>query len=372
MPGLGADILGVHARLRDRTRRRVRVHRQLTVATLGIWLLTSLSSAVVLILVRDSAPAAAQTTLPGGGTSTTRPTGPATNGPATTAPAATRPTSPATTVATNSTTTADRRPLEVVLDRNAALFEVADLVPGSVGVNCVTARLVDGGDVDVVRLFGEVGGSGLADHLDVVLEVGTVAPGAACSTFTGSVAFTGTLADFGRQHRDAATGAALPVVDGRTTIRMTWTLRDDNEAQGRTAAAAFVFEARGVGVAVEQPTPTTVPGSTATTTAPRDQTPVGEQSDATESRVQMIARNLTGWLPEGIQPAVRRGIEVAVLTTELAARTTAFPSAFIVALGVFVVLQHRIDRADPKLARAPSHPEPDLRFLPRHTIGRAR
>jgi hypothetical protein len=41
-----------------------------------------------------------------------------------------------------------------------------------------------------------------------------------------------------------------------------------------------------------------------------------------------------------------------------------FPLSVLVLLVLFLLLQDRIDRRDPKLALAPEHAEPDLRFSP--------
>jgi hypothetical protein len=43
---------------------------------------------------------------------------------------------------------------------------------------------------------------------------------------------------------------------------------------------------------------------------------------------------------------------------------TAFPLILLIVAGLFLLVQDRIDRRDPKLARAPLHARPDLPFLP--------
>lgn len=268
------------------------------------------------------------------------------------------------------TTTAEvsnAEPFEVLLDRNAALFDVAGLVPGSTATNCLTARVKGPAEGGVVRLFGEVEGSGLADFLDVEVEAGTIPPGGGCEAFRGASIFAGTLAEFGRRFTDAATGAAVPVSGATATIRMRWVLRDDNAAQGLTAAAAFVFEARGTNVVLESPTAATpIP----TPSGPAPTSEAGPDAGDADDGGSGLARALTEWLPASVQAVAQQVVEAVVLSSALAARASAFPSTFLVALGVFVVLQHRIDAADPKLARAPTHPEPDLQFLPRRSIGR--
>jgi len=48
---------------------------------------------------------------------------------------------------------------------------------------------------------------------------------------------------------------------------------------------------------------------------------------------------------------------------------TAFPAGLAVLVGIFLMLQDRIDRSDPKLALAPVHADPDLGFGPPDAAG---
>jgi hypothetical protein len=47
-----------------------------------------------------------------------------------------------------------------------------------------------------------------------------------------------------------------------------------------------------------------------------------------------------------------------------AVRTSSLPLGALLLLGMFLLLQDRVDRRDPKLALAPEYPEPHLLFEP--------
>jgi hypothetical protein len=51
---------------------------------------------------------------------------------------------------------------------------------------------------------------------------------------------------------------------------------------------------------------------------------------------------------------------------------TGFPIGVLLLLGMFLLLQGRIDRSDPKLALAPEYPETDLPFDLDHRTGSPR
>ena len=56
-------------------------------------------------------------------------------------------------------------------------------------------------------------------------------------------------------------------------------------------------------------------------------------------------------------------VAIARAVRDVAART-AFPLLLLIVAGLFLLIQNRIDRGDPKLAHAPLHADPDLPFLP--------
>jgi hypothetical protein len=54
------------------------------------------------------------------------------------------------------------------------------------------------------------------------------------------------------------------------------------------------------------------------------------------------------------------------------AQRGAFPLVLLIIAGLFLLIQNRLDRRDPKLAHAPLHAQPDLPFLPPTSPGDAR
>jgi hypothetical protein len=62
------------------------------------------------------------------------------------------------------------------------------------------------------------------------------------------------------------------------------------------------------------------------------------------------------------QSALARLADDIIRAVGTAARHSAFPIALLVAMGLFLLLQDRIDRRDPKLALAPLHADPKLDF----------
>jgi hypothetical protein len=123
------------------------------------------------------------------------------------------------------------------------------LVPGVPEQRCIRVTL-DGNVVpEPVRLYGANVSGALADHLDLVVEVGP--DGGVfgdCSGFTPeSELFAGTLADFGSRHATFDSGLATwtPVAPGESrSFRFTVTVRDVPEAEGLSAGFGFSWEAR--------------------------------------------------------------------------------------------------------------------------------
>ena len=141
---------------------------------------------------------------------------------------------------------------DVVLDDDDAggvAFNVANMAPGDSRTRCIEVTYTGSLTADV-HLYGTVGGTGLADYLDVDVAIGTGGSFASCTGFSAtSTLFTGTLADFGSMHTDYASG--LGGLNGATdptsrTYRITVTLQDENAAQARSATAGFTWEAQNV------------------------------------------------------------------------------------------------------------------------------
>lgn len=132
-------------------------------------------------------------------------------------------------------------------DAGSVLFDIANLAPGDARTRCIAVDY-NGSLTADVRLYGEVGGNGLAGFLDVDIEAGSGGGTTSCSGFVPSTTlFSGTLAEFGAAHTGYTnglggfTGATDPA---SRTYRVTVVLRDDNAAQGRSAIAGFTWEAQ--------------------------------------------------------------------------------------------------------------------------------
>jgi hypothetical protein len=147
-------------------------------------------------------------------------------------------------------------------DTDQALFSVAGMIPGESRSRCLTVTYT--GTVPAqVRLYGSVGGSGLADHLDLRITRGSI-PGAGAADCTGftpdgaahlgqghdpGVVYDSTLSAFptswtgAREDPDGTdTGHWLP---GDThAYRFTLTLRGEDAGAGLTATPTFVVAAR--------------------------------------------------------------------------------------------------------------------------------
>jgi hypothetical protein len=135
-------------------------------------------------------------------------------------------------------------------DAGSVMFNLAGMKPGDTSTKCVNVSYTGSLAADV-RLYGTVGGTGLASYLDTVVDIGTGATGGAamdCTGFTSDANLhTGTLDAFGTAHTNFGNGAGgFAGVTGPVTrsYQVTVTLQDDNNAQGRTATATFTWEAQ--------------------------------------------------------------------------------------------------------------------------------
>ncbi len=68
-------------------------------------------------------------------------------------------------------------------------------------------------------------------------------------------------------------------------------------------------------------------------------------------------------MQDGVEKAVAVVDDVGQVS-EGVARNSTFPLALIAVIVAFLVVQHRIDLRDPKLAQSPVITDPHLRFLP--------
>lgn len=135
-------------------------------------------------------------------------------------------------------------------DAGAVMFTVSGMRPGDSVVRCINVTY--GGSLSAdVKLYGAVGGSGLASYLTTTIEAGSGAVGGLSFDCTGFGAaetlHSGTLAAFGTANTNYATGLggfAGATAGSTRSYRVTVTLQDDNAAQGLSATATLTWEAQ--------------------------------------------------------------------------------------------------------------------------------
>jgi hypothetical protein len=144
-------------------------------------------------------------------------------------------------------------------DSGNALFTVQGFTPGDAFVRCIEVDYSSTGGVQSsLRLYGQTGGTGLAQYLDLRIRRGTMpsagTPGD-CTGFTpdvddyeGSgqgVIFDSTLDAFGDDYAAGTSDPATAWSDGdKAVYEITLTVQNDNAAQGLDATQDFQFEAR--------------------------------------------------------------------------------------------------------------------------------
>lgn len=134
-------------------------------------------------------------------------------------------------------------------DNGSAMFSVAGLQPGDTGRRCI--RISYSGSLRArVKVFvapGALTGSGLSAYLDLTIEEGSGAGFGSCAGFTPTATVQNdTLAAFANASTSAATGVGTftPTGTGQSQdYRFTYTLRNDDAAQGRTSQVAFTWVA---------------------------------------------------------------------------------------------------------------------------------
>jgi hypothetical protein len=152
-------------------------------------------------------------------------------------------------------------------------------------------------------------------------------------------------------------------------LRFTLALLDDNRAQGTNATATLRFDAQDdadvLGRNIGPTSTATVPNVTGrapvangkpTSTA----VPVATSAPTIEVRDRAPEPSAHGFWPSAGTLAAATAKSVT-----LTAKASTVPAVFVAAILLFLVLQDRIDRNDPKLLKAPMRPEPELVFVPR-------
>jgi hypothetical protein len=226
-------------------------------------------------------------------------------------------------------------------DAASALFTVSNVAPGQPLTRCIAVSY-RGPVSAVVKLHGTSTGSGLDQALQMKVETGSGGTFDDCNTFSeGVLLYQGSLGGFTAAHGDvtSALDAFLPSQEAESrTFRFSLTLGDAPQAQGRTASATFIWDA------AELPPPPPAP----------EQGGAGDRSSALRPKARTQPGGETRPQPSPFVLAGRLVKEVS--------EKVAFPIALLFVVGIFLMIQDRIDRKDPKLALAPVHAEPDLYF----------
>lgn len=208
-------------------------------------------------------------------------------------------------------------------DRGSAVLSLDNAKPGDSTSGCL--RLVYRGSESArVLLYGATSGTGFDRYLELKVE-----RGASCDGGRRKPVYDGTLADFPDGPGEAiaetwATGEAH-------AYRFEISVRDGNAAQGLTARQTFTWSTKGHG---------------------RESPP--DRSDET-TPAETLAKPPSA---DGLRKVL---LKIAQVAAEVGKRS-AFPMGLLALVVIFLSLQNRIDRRDPKLALAPVHPTPDLPF----------
>ncbi|MBU1492688.1 MAG: TasA family protein [Actinomycetota bacterium] len=135
-------------------------------------------------------------------------------------------------------------------DSGAAMFAVSNMAPGDTATKCIEVTYEGSlapADIEMYVASGDLTGSGLDAYLDLTVELGTGGSFAGCTGFSGSSFYSGDLAGFAAAYTDFAGGTGswtAAATDDAKTYRFTFTLQDDNDAQGLDAGITFTWEAQ--------------------------------------------------------------------------------------------------------------------------------
>ena len=135
-------------------------------------------------------------------------------------------------------------------DSNSVLVNLTNLKPGDTQTKCLNVNYT-GSLAAAVKLYTTAyTDNGLAQYLTFSIDEGTGATGGAaldCTGFTGGTSLhSGTLSGFATSRTSYATGVSswAPSGSASRSYRFSWTLQDDNNAQGKDVTATFTWEAR--------------------------------------------------------------------------------------------------------------------------------
>jgi hypothetical protein len=135
-------------------------------------------------------------------------------------------------------------------DTGSVLVNLTNLKPGDTATKCLNVNYT-GSLAAAVKLYTtSYSDTGLAQYLTFSIDEGTGATGGAalsCTGFTGGTSLhSGTLDGFATTSTAYGSGVSSWAPSGSATksYRFSWTLQDNNSAQGKNSSATFTWEAR--------------------------------------------------------------------------------------------------------------------------------
>ncbi len=315
-------------------------------------------------------------------------------------------------------------PVSVWTDATGALFNATNLTPGTTLTTCVAVSYSAPGATSL-RMAAPAATGDLGEYLDLQVSAGVGGGYGDCAAFSGDDVYFGTLAGFASEYPDPASGLPLnssSSTSGTVTVRVTITLRDENGAQGKETELAFGWYALDGETVLRKPIvrvappSATVPvigsGSAPTDVAAPSVEPSAEVATPTPAPAPAPAAAGTGSKPrkpdaeltlpgpaegsrpalpglrpsqDGVSPAparpgakpaepaksislgaaISKGLDDVAQFVERAApaviKGARLPLGLLGVALLFLIVQHEIDRRDPKLALAPAYAD-DLPF----------
>ena len=255
-------------------------------------------------------------------------------------------------------------------DGGQPLFSIPDLEPGARVERCITLRY-SGERPSNVTLEATADGR-FAQRLQLTVARGTGGAFGNCEGFQGRNIYVGSLADaanvLGQAEGWRASEDESPSTSYKLTIEAPANLQSDADG----AKPTFAWTAKPIPQDPPPPTPTVDrPPTVVTGTAPKPvpAPPAAPKSEPADEKPAPAARETR---PPAMAPAAptRKPRADDGFFTNLreavgeVAERAAFPLILLAAMVLFLLLQNRLDRRDPKLALAPVHSSPDLRFHP--------
>jgi hypothetical protein len=132
-------------------------------------------------------------------------------------------------------------------DSSTAMFTATGLKPNSTAAKCITVTYT-GTLASSVKLYATSYTGTLGTYLNLTVEQGTGGSYSSCAGFTpGSTIYSGTLSGFAGASTGFANGVGSFTPSSNPTsavYRFTYTVQDNNSAQGLSSTCGFTWEAQ--------------------------------------------------------------------------------------------------------------------------------